>query len=188
MTLVAPAWVEESNPLAPCFAAYEAREYANAATCFRPLAERDNHLAQRWLGLMYADGRGVPQDYVQAVAWYRRAAVQGDAKAQYNLAFLYRKGHGVAQDYGQAVAWYRTAADQGVAEAQYNLGVMYGLGRGVPRNNEAAYVWFSLAAAQGLEGAAKSRDIVASRLTPEALSRAQARAAAEHARLNGGAR
>ena len=32
------------------------------------------------LGVMYGEGRGVPQDYAEAARWYRRAAEQGDAR------------------------------------------------------------------------------------------------------------
>jgi len=98
---------------------------------------------------------------------------------------MYGNGQGVPQDDAQAVAWFQKAAAQGDADAQNNLGVMYGNGRGVPQNYEEAYVWFSLAAAQGHENAAKNRDIAARRLTPAALSRAQARAAEEYARIHG---
>jgi TPR repeat protein len=134
-------------------------------------------------GMMYRDGQGVPQDYGEAVVWYRKAAEQGLAEAQVNLGWMYLHGQGVLQDYAQAVAWYRKAAEQGNAWAQLSLGVMYYKGEGLPQNYEEAYVWWSLAAAQGHADATKRRDVAASRLTPEALSRAQARAAAEHERL-----
>jgi TPR repeat protein len=121
------------------------------------------------------------------VAWTRTAAEQGLAEAQNNLGVMYDKGHGVAQDDVQAVEWYRKAAGQGYVQAQYNLGMMYGMGRGVPQDYGEAYVWLSLAAAQGDEDAAKLRYFAASELTPSALSRAKARAAAERARLGRGA-
>ena len=38
--------------------------------------------AQTNLGLMYIDGKGVPQDYQQAVTWFTKAAEQGHASAQ----------------------------------------------------------------------------------------------------------
>ncbi len=58
-------------------------------------ASQGNAAAQYNLGVMYANGRGVPQDYVQAMKWYRLAADQGDAKAQFNLAaILYERRGG----------------------------------------------------------------------------------------------
>ena len=40
----------------------------------RRAADQGDASAQFNLGLMYATGRGVPQDAVEAVAWYRQAA------------------------------------------------------------------------------------------------------------------
>ena len=52
--------------------------------------------AQNNLGVMYANGEGVPEDDAEAVRWYRLAADQGDADAQYNLGVMYANGEGVA--------------------------------------------------------------------------------------------
>ena len=105
--------------------------------------------AQFDLGVMYAEGYGVPQDYVEAGAWYRLAAEQGDAKAQFNLGVMYAEGYGVPQDAAEAVAWYRLAAEQGDPEAQTNLGGMYAEGRGVPQDAAEAVAWYRLAAERG---------------------------------------
>ena len=45
--------------------------------------------SQYALGLMYATGRGLPQDHVEAMRWYRLAAEQGFAPAQASLGVLY---------------------------------------------------------------------------------------------------
>ena len=60
-------------------------------------------LAQYNLGVMYAQGQGVPQNYKQAVYWYKKSANQGDAFAQSNLGLMYAQGQGLPQDYKQAV-------------------------------------------------------------------------------------
>jgi len=58
------------------------------------LAEQGSAEAQYNLGLMYANGDGVPQNDEEAVRWYRLAAEQGDANAQFNLGGMYRRmGH-----------------------------------------------------------------------------------------------
>jgi TPR repeat protein len=44
-------------------AAYERGDYATAIKKLRPLAEAGNAEAQFYLGAMYAEGRGVPQDF-----------------------------------------------------------------------------------------------------------------------------
>jgi hypothetical protein len=116
-------------------------------------AREGNPYAQLFLGILYANGQGVPQDYGQAAQWYRRAADQGEADAQNNLGRLYDNGQGVPQDHGQAVQWYRKAAEQGSAVAQFNLGVAYAKGRGVPQDQGQAAQWYRKAAEQGFAAA-----------------------------------
>ena len=41
--------------------------------------------AQNNLGVMYAQGLGVPLDYAEAAKWFRKAADQGDGKGRENL-------------------------------------------------------------------------------------------------------
>ena len=115
----------------------------------RKAANQGNAFAQLYLGNMYHDGQGVPQDYVEAVAWYRKAADQGDAEAQYNLGVMYENGEGIPQDYAQALTWYRKAADQGNAKRNNNLGVMYENGEGIPQDYAQALTWYRKAADQG---------------------------------------
>ncbi len=90
--------------------AYERGDYVAALKEWRPLAEQGNTSAQNNLGVMYAEGRGVPQDYAEAVRWYRLAAEQGNAGAQNNLGIMYDTGEGVTQDNVQAHMWYNLAA------------------------------------------------------------------------------
>ncbi len=139
----------------------------------RRLAAQGDAEAQTNLGVMYANGEGVPQNDAEAVKWSRLAAAQGYAIAQYNLGVMYANGAGVSQNYAEAVHWYRLAAEQGHAIAQYNLGVMYANGRGVPQNYARAYLWFSMAAAQGNEMATENREKASEELTSEALNSAQ---------------
>ena len=113
-----------------------------------PLAERGNADAQFNLGLMFAQGHGVPQDDALAAAWYRKAADQGIADAQFDLGVMYAQGHGVAQDHARAIEWLRKAADQGYAVAQSNLGGMYEQGHGVVQDYAQALAWYRKAADQ----------------------------------------
>lgn len=106
-------------------------------------------LVQNNLAVIYAEGRGVPQDYEKAAFWFRKAAEQGDAYAQYSLAYLHRQGLGVEKDYAEAAKWYYRAALQGDAQSQYHLGTLYYLGRGVPKSHQTAVDWFTKAAARG---------------------------------------
>jgi hypothetical protein len=73
--------VARAGPFEDAQAADQKGDYATELQILRPLAEQGNALAQLGLGVMYANGQGVPQDYAQAVVWYRKAAEQGDADA-----------------------------------------------------------------------------------------------------------
>ncbi len=90
-------------------------------------------------------------------------------------------------DYETALKFWRPLAELGHARAKFNLGVMYGLGEGVPQDFVRAYLWFDIAAAQGDKTAQKSRDIIASRLTPDQIAEAQHMALEWRARHKGDA-
>jgi ATP-dependent protease ClpP protease subunit len=130
-------------------AAFKDGDYATALRLARELAPQGDALAQSLLGLMYRDGRGVPQDYQQAAEWLRKAADQGRANAQSNLGNLYETGRGVTKDMTEAVNWYRKAAEQGNTPGQSNLGHMYESGRGVTKDAAEAANWYRKAAEQG---------------------------------------
>jgi TPR repeat protein len=106
--------------------------------------------AQYILGLMYANGEGVPRDDAEAVKWCRLAAEQGLATAQFNLGKRYYSGDGVPKDDAEAAKWCRLAAEQGDAMAQYILGFAYDKGEGVPKDDAEAVKWYRRAAEQGL--------------------------------------
>ena len=116
---------------------------------YNNLAETGDATAQCWLGWVYQNGKGVPQDFVEAVKWYRKAAEQGHADAQINLGSMYRNGKGVPQDDAEVVKWYRKAAEQGHVVAQFWLGSMYQNAKGVPQDDAEAVKWYRKAAEQG---------------------------------------
>ena len=99
-----------AGPLEDANAAYGKEDYATALRLFRPLADQGDASAQFMLGVMYADGQGVPKDYAQAVKWYRLAADRGYARAQFNLGLMYASGQGVPKDYALAYMWCNLAA------------------------------------------------------------------------------
>ena len=166
-----------SSPFDDASAAYERGDYVHAIKLFHQLAEQGHQWAQRRLGSMYADGKGVPQDYQEAVKWYRLAAAQGNTPAQYSLGLAYERGQGVPQDYQEAVKWYRAAAEQGNQFAQINLGVMYTNGTGVRPDFVRAHMWFTLAAAtlsgDSADAATENRDRIAAKMTAEQIATAQ---------------
>lgn len=102
-----------------------------------------------YLGHMYRDGQGVPQDNAQALYLFRKAADRNYATAQFYLGKMYEDGRGVPQDLGMAATWYRKAAEQENANAQFALGSMYLNGKGIPQNDAEAMSWLRKAADQG---------------------------------------
>ena len=162
-----------AGPYEEGYDAHNRQDYATALRLWRPLANQGHVLAQVMLGAMYFWGQGVPQDYAEAASWSRKAADQGHVDAQGVLGVLYYAGQGVPQDYAEAASWSRKAADQGHALAQRNLGAHYYDGQGVPQDYLQAHKWFNLAAAGGNKDAAKSRDIVAAKMTPAQIAEAQ---------------
>jgi uncharacterized protein len=89
--------------------AYQRKNYPKALQLFRPLAEQGDAGPQHFLGFMYANGQGLPQDFTEALKWYQLAADQGNAGAQNNLGLMYLKGNSVPQDYVQAHVWFSLA-------------------------------------------------------------------------------
>jgi TPR repeat protein len=161
-------------------AAYQRGEYETTLQLLRPLVDKGSAGAELRLGLMYFDGRGVPQDYSEAAKWYRKAAENGDIAAQSYLGFMYLKGQGVPQNYSEALKWARPAADRGNARAQYILGLMYEHGDGVGLDYFQAHVWLNLAAAGFTEaeadlyyGAVSDRNSVALKMTQAQVTEAQ---------------
>jgi TPR repeat protein len=159
-------------------AAYNRGDYATALKHWRPLAEQGDAWAQNNLGVMYAKGRGVPQDDKEAIRWFRKAAEQGNANAQAALGVMYEEGRGVPQDFKEAIRWFRKAAEQGDAGAQAMLGIMYEGGRGVPQDKVLAYALYNLSAATGSSDvsnlASKNRAQLLEELTPAELEAGQA--------------
>jgi len=108
------------------------------------LADQGDAHTQYRLGIMYDEGKGVPQDFAEAAKWFRKAAEQGDVQAQHNLGFLYDNGQGVPQDLILSHMWFTLAVSH------------------FPASEE-----------KGREKALKNRDIVASRMTPAQISEAE---------------
>ena len=138
-----------AGPFEDADAAVKNGDYATALQLLQTLADQDDIVAQRRVGLMYLKGLGVSPNIAEAVRLIRAAADKGLAEAQNDVGMLYRQGLGVERNAAEAVKWFRRAADQGLAISQINLADAYTLGRGVPENFEEALKWYRLAADQG---------------------------------------
>ena len=87
-------------------------------------AEAGSPFAQANLGIMYAQGDGVPEDDAEAIKWFRLAAEQGHAGAQYSLGVMHAAGDGVPKSYITAHAWWNIASVSGHRNASRNLAVI----------------------------------------------------------------
>lgn len=99
--------------------------YRDAMWHLRWAGARGDSESQYNLGLMYAKGRGVPENDAEAVKWFSLAAEQGFAIAQYSLGMMIALGWGHPEDYIEGVKWCRLAADQGDTYAQNILDLLY---------------------------------------------------------------
>jgi uncharacterized protein len=93
-------------------AALRREDYVKALAILGPLGRGGNATAQTYLGYMYANGYGLPQNYIEAANWLRLASEQGFPEAQYLLGLMYNKGQGVPQDYVEAYKWLDLAVAQ----------------------------------------------------------------------------
>ena len=63
LSFVAPV---AAGPLEDAIGAHNRHDYATAQRLYRPLAEQGNAIAQTNLGVLYANGLGVPKDFAEA--------------------------------------------------------------------------------------------------------------------------
>ena len=87
----------------------------------------------------------------------------------------FQKGLTAAQngDYVTAFREWTPLAEQGNAKAQSNLGAIYGNGQGILQDDVYAHMWWNIVASNGNESATKNREIVAKKMTPSDISKAQ---------------
>src|SRR5215469_11216909 len=130
--------------------AFSKGDYAAALRACRSAADAGDASCQNFLGLLYAEGKGVKADPTEAARWFRLAAEQGHGAAELNLARAYAHGDGVPKDREQAKLWARKAAAQGLPQAQFLLGVLL---LETEKNSAEAAKWFRAAAAHGFAAA-----------------------------------
>ena len=139
----------------------------------RQLAQGGDASAQNELGLLYYEGKGVPQNHRKAKEWFDKAVEQGHAGAQVNLGTLYLRGEGAPQSSQMALFWFSRAAGQEDALAFAKLGLMYSQGRGVLQDFIQAHMWYNLSAAHGEGRSAEARDALGRQMTPAQIAEAQ---------------
>ena len=172
-TSEASKWFRKASEQRNGLTAYNTGDFAAAMRVFQPLADQGQVLGEYIVGMMYANGQGVPENYSEALKWLKKAADQGESKAQFNVGLIYFKGLGTSKDYAEASKWYQRSADQGNTTAQFNLGMMYSRGQGVQQNYVTAYVLLDLAAGKGTKAAGDARDNLARSMNASQLAEGQ---------------
>lgn len=98
-----PTW---NAPYQFVCAPFVMKDYTKAQRLLKHLADSPNAIysgpAQKMLGDLYFDGKGVKPDHDKALAYYAKAAAGGYYEANLKLAEMYRAGLGVEQDYVRA--------------------------------------------------------------------------------------
>jgi hypothetical protein len=163
-------------------------EAAVAVRWFRRAAMRRNAAAAYYLGIAYAEGRGVGGNPAKARFWLRRSANLGDAEAEYFVGLGFTNGSdpgsgdslSANRNDAWAARWYGKAAAQGNVAGEYMLGLSYALGFGLPKDAESAYKWLWLAARAKYGPAETTLRVLTPKLGAADRARAIARARAWH--------
>jgi TPR repeat protein len=171
----ASRWFQMADAERNGLTAYNKSDFATAMRIFRPLAERGQILAEYTIGMMYANGQGVPQDYAEALKWHRKAAEQGEPKAQFSVGVMYFKGLGTAKDPAEAFKWYLRAANQGEPTAQYNVAAMYAKGEAVARDPVTALMFYTLASVRNVKGVGPAKAQLEKSMSAEQIDEAMKR-------------
>jgi len=96
------------------------------------------------------------------------------ALAMAAIAVCIAGGQNASADQLQNAKLTAQRGDEAGASARIGLGLIYLYGSGVKRNHVRALMWFKLAAAAEHSAAAKYCDLIAARMTPLQIARAQA--------------
>lgn len=78
-----------------------------------------------------------------------------------------------AGNYTGAFNEWQMAADKEDTKSQFRLGILYEKGLGTLQSFVAAHLYYSVASSRGNEEAGQARDLIAKRMTPEELQKAQ---------------
>ena len=137
---------------------FQANDDPAALKLFSTLANKNNPVAQYWLGHMTELGLGVPRDPTKAIDLYKKAAEQSVDAAELRLGEIYLNGDLVPPDFGQAKTYLEKSAYHGNSRAAMLLGQMYRAGIGMTADPTEAYAWSEVATLEGNAFAERERD------------------------------
>jgi len=99
--------------------------FSQARTQGHSATELGSPRAYTNLGLLYQDGKGVPQSFPKALELFEKAANLGDSKGPRWAGIAYLKGLGTPADPVKASTCFALAASRGDVTAHYYLGYLY---------------------------------------------------------------
>lgn len=125
------------------------QNFKEAMQWFKHAARMGYTPAMNNVGLLYANGHGVPQNFEEAFKWWMRSAERGNGWAMNAVGDAYETGQGAPQNYELALTWYGEAAREGDSLAMWNVGNLTRQGKGTGADAEAALGSFLKAAEHG---------------------------------------
>ena len=149
------------------------KDAKSAIKWYKLAAKQGDANAPHNLGVMYRTGNGIPRNPQTALKWYRVATEYGSPHSAFALGLMHSKGDGIPQDYDKAVKWFRLGAEMGHIPCQFNLGKMYYFGDGIQKDYIRAHMWWDIVARSGDKAGIKTRDMVAKKMTPSQLEKAE---------------
>jgi hypothetical protein len=154
-------------------AAAEGRHGA-AAAAFHGLALAGDGVAAHNLALLFATGRGVPQNQTEALYWAWRARLDDVDAAEKLLARLWPQADAARRDViaQRLEAGLMPFAEGGDGAAMLQLAAVLSIVRPVP-DAQQAHAWQSMAAAMDVPGAVVARDATLASLAPQDRAAAQ---------------
>ena len=150
----------------------------------RLAAETEHPSALNNLGVLHANGWGVPQDDRRAIELFRRAADAGVPEAQLSLGIMAASGRGMATDLTEAAKWYALAAESGKPLAQIALAWAYAKGEGVARDYTQVLQWLIRVSDKGCAIEASLLGVGVGMLIEEQMPAAYQLAEAKHGPCN----
>ena len=117
------------------------------------------------LGMLIADGIGLPQDMPKAIKTLEYAAAHGSAEAYKSLGNLYLIGKGCEKSAERAIGCYRHAAQLGMSSAYQLMADIYYDGELTERDVAKAARLYELAANEGDGEARKKLELIVKRRT-----------------------
>ena len=106
------------------------------------------------LGLLYYDGKIVPQNHEEAFKWFAEAAEAGNIAGIFQTGLCYHKGKGVEKDIEKAIEYYKKGMEHGNVQCAHNLGSIY-LDR---KDLKEAYNCYRIGANKGYKPSAEMCD------------------------------